>query len=29
MDDFLTPYEVEHMVQSVAQIELERYGSPE
>ena len=29
MDDFLTPYEVEHLVQEINQIELERYGSPE
>ena len=29
MDDFLTPYEVEHLVQAIVEIPLERYGSPE
>ena len=29
MDDFLTPYEVEHLTQSITEIPIERYGSPE
>jgi len=29
MDDFLTPYEVEHLVQEIREIPLERFGSPE
>ena len=26
-DEFLTPYEVEHLVQEVKEIEVENYGS--
>lgn len=29
MDDFLTPYEVEHLVQEVQEIPIERFGSSE
>jgi len=29
MDDFLTPYEVEHLAGEVNEIPIERFGSPE
>ena len=29
MDDFLTPYEVEHLAQTIDEIPIERFGSPE
>ena len=29
MDDYLTPYEVEHLVQEVKEIKIEMFGSPE
>ena len=28
-DDFLTPYEVEHLTNSLEEIPIERFGSPE
>ena len=27
MDDYLSPYETEHLVQEVKEIEIEQYGS--
>jgi hypothetical protein len=29
MDDYLTPFEVEHHVNELKEIEVEQYGSPE